>query len=216
VDLGGANKPALGLRERRKRATRQALSQAALTLVAEHGLEHVTVETISEAAGVSERTFFNYFATKEDALVGDPAEDFARICAQVLSAEAGISALEAVQHALSGELTEIHQHPDVFELRMTVLERNPSLFPRMMADSQAVIQQLTAAVAERTGVPEGHLFPGLLAFVAASAFHATLLKWHTEGRPGLPEDALAQAFHLLKTGFPDPVDSVGNEAARSS
>ncbi|MBT2888429.1 TetR family transcriptional regulator, partial [Streptomyces sp. McG5] len=59
----------LGLRERKKAATRQAVHEAAMRLTREHGLDHVTVEAIADAAGISRRTFSNYFAGKEDALL---------------------------------------------------------------------------------------------------------------------------------------------------
>src|SRR3954454_18038156 len=59
-----------GLRERKKLATRLALHEAALQLVAERGLEHVSVDDIASRADVSPRTFFNYFPTKDDAVVG--------------------------------------------------------------------------------------------------------------------------------------------------
>jgi AcrR family transcriptional regulator len=58
-----------GLRERKKAATRQALHEAAFGLAIEHGADHVTVEAIADAAGVSRRTFSNYFANKEEALL---------------------------------------------------------------------------------------------------------------------------------------------------
>ncbi|MGC4920543.1 TetR/AcrR family transcriptional regulator [Streptomyces sp. DT197] len=59
----------LGLRERKKAATRQAVHEAAMRLTREHGLDHVTVEAIADAAGISRRTFSNYFAGKEDAVL---------------------------------------------------------------------------------------------------------------------------------------------------
>ncbi|WP_034622511.1 TetR/AcrR family transcriptional regulator [Cellulomonas sp. URHE0023] len=65
VDPGGP-----GLRERQKRARREALIDATHRLVAEHGLDAITVEAICDEAGVSVRTFFNYFETKDDAVLG--------------------------------------------------------------------------------------------------------------------------------------------------
>lgn len=68
-----------GLRERKKRATRAALAEAAVRLAAEHGAEKVTVEAISAAAGVSVRTFFNYFDSRDEAFVVIDADAGARM-----------------------------------------------------------------------------------------------------------------------------------------
>ena len=64
------NDQALGLRERKKRQSRIAMHRAALELVHEHGLSGVTVEAIAQRAGVSTRTFFNHWTTKESAIIG--------------------------------------------------------------------------------------------------------------------------------------------------
>ena len=65
------------LRERKKAETWTTLHEAAATLAQQQGLEHATVEAIAQSAGVSARTFFNYFPTKEDAVLGlrEPALD---------------------------------------------------------------------------------------------------------------------------------------------
>jgi AcrR family transcriptional regulator len=60
-----------GLRERKRRETKRNIQLAVLRLAGEHGLDQVTVDDISREAGISPRTFFNYFATKEDSLAGD-------------------------------------------------------------------------------------------------------------------------------------------------
>ncbi|MET1036123.1 MAG: helix-turn-helix domain-containing protein [Arthrobacter sp.] len=71
----------LGARERRRRDTYTALTHVARALTAERGLNGFTVEELCDGVGVSRRTFFNYFATKEDAVLGarmaDPLEPFA-------------------------------------------------------------------------------------------------------------------------------------------
>lgn len=62
--------PELGLRERKKRATRAQIERCAVELVADHGYDEVTVDMICRAADVSPSTFFNYFGTKDAAVLG--------------------------------------------------------------------------------------------------------------------------------------------------
>ena len=76
-----------GMRERTKLATREALSAAALRLAREHGPQNVRVDDIAEAAGVSPRTYNNYFSSREQAIVvALAAEPGARVAARAAQA----------------------------------------------------------------------------------------------------------------------------------
>jgi AcrR family transcriptional regulator len=88
-----------GLRERKKAKTRRALEDAALALFAEHGFEGTTVEQIADACDVSPRTFFRYFATKEEALFGDSVEKVAGLLAVLESRPAGEPPLRSMRAA---------------------------------------------------------------------------------------------------------------------
>lgn len=71
-----------GLRERKRAATRSAITAAARSLTARHGVHGFTVEQVCEATGVSRRTFFNYFPSKEDAILGHPGDHIPEDLAQ--------------------------------------------------------------------------------------------------------------------------------------
>ena len=89
----------IGLRERKKVATRAALGQAAWRLTIELGYEHARVEDIAAAAGVSARTFSNYFSSKEDALLSVGEDRGARMVAALRDRPEGEPLWEALAHA---------------------------------------------------------------------------------------------------------------------
>lgn len=91
--------PATGLRERRRRATLTEISNVALDLFETHGVAATTVDEIARIAGVSPRTFFRYFATKEHALLVD--DEFAeRAFEEAFDAiEAGAAPVTALDEA---------------------------------------------------------------------------------------------------------------------
>jgi AcrR family transcriptional regulator len=142
-----------GRRERKKLATRQALQDAALRLVADRGLEQVTVEDISEAADVATRTFFNYFSSKEEALLGDAPEKVATVHRLVADRPATESPLEAVHQVLRELALQQAQRREELLLRQRVIERHPGLLARQLGMYASFERALAAAVAERPGVP---------------------------------------------------------------
>ncbi len=106
------------LRERKKLATRRAIQRVALDLVAERGYSRVTVEDIAEAADVSPRTFFNYFASKEAALIAADPERTERLRQRLVDEPAGKTPLEALRSVmveeirwLAEELAELGESP---------------------------------------------------------------------------------------------------------
>src|SRR4051794_34679169 len=99
----------LGLRERKKRATRQSLHSEALRLVAERGFDDVTIEDIAAAADVSPRTFFNYFGSKEDVIVNpdpDRVERLRTALAEHTADEPPLDVLESVLIESLDEMTD--------------------------------------------------------------------------------------------------------------
>jgi AcrR family transcriptional regulator len=104
--------PHEGLRERKKRLTRQQISDVATTLFVVRGFDHVKVSKIAEIVGVSEKTVFNYFPTKES-LVFDRADDgIARLAAALRERDSSESPTKAVLRALGEEIADLRELPD--------------------------------------------------------------------------------------------------------
>src|SRR6476620_11232243 len=89
----------LGLRERKKAMTRLALEDAALELFATKGFDNTTVDEIADACNVSRRTFFRYFATKEDIFSGDKDEHDTQMFEMIAARPADEPALLSLREA---------------------------------------------------------------------------------------------------------------------
>ena len=137
------------LRTRKKAATRQSLHEAALRLAMAHGLDGVTVEGIADEVGVSRRTFSNYFANKEDAVLHADRERTRALVALVEGRPEDEPAWDALRAAMS-ELYRARPVPDpewVAQLRL--LRRHPSLLARQASDQIALERDLAAVLVAR-------------------------------------------------------------------
>lgn len=192
--------PSATWRERKKQATRRSIRRAALRLAQQRGIEKVTVEEISAAAEVSPRTFFNYFPSKEDALV----DDTARIAELVREGVAARPRKEAPFRALRATLRNTGIVEDTDEARADMLARmrlrrdEPNLLSRQMAQYVRIEKALTEVFAERLGVDaDTDLRPELYAALSVTAGRVALHRWAVDNSRSLTELA-DEALTLLE------------------
>ena len=196
TESGVAERERGGLRERKKRATRQALHDAALRLTVERGPEHLTVEEISAAAGVSPRTFFNYFPGKEQAIIGDDllAAEPQQIAAIMTSAPSVLAGMQTIALAMAADA--VTRREQVL-LRWQVITRYPALITRMFARLEEFNAIVASAVAARVGMAAADAYPQLMAAMTTTGIRVAVQRW-TAGQGDDPlERHVAEEFGLL-------------------
>ena len=198
-----------GLRERKKQATWAELSSAALRLAAARGPDGVTVEEISEAAGVSPRTFFNYFPSKEDAILGSDPDRAAGLAERLTQRPPEETPLEVMRMTLAGLADQFSDAPDAWGLRMRLVREHESLLPRYLATLVELERTLTRALAQRLELdPERDAYPGLVAATAVTAMRVSLRRWHARSHSVALQELLDDAFASLAAGLPPPADPI--------
>lgn len=193
----------LGLRERKKKETRRQIRRAALDLAIEHGLENLTVEDIASGAGISPRTFFNYFTHKEDAFVTDATDAAESIRSHVAARPADETPLHAIRATITGLdfFDLMNSDRDRTLARQQLVSRHPVLLARQLNQHVVMEQAIARAVAERTGTSAADdLRPSLIASVAGAAVRMALRRWSTHSGESLDE-LLVEAFDLLERGL---------------
>ncbi|BCJ36608.1 TetR family transcriptional regulator [Actinocatenispora thailandica] len=182
-----------GLREQKKQATRDALSAAALRLALAHGPDQVRVDDIAEAAGVAPRTYNNYFASREQAIVAAiSAGREARVAATVAGRPAGVPLSEAITDAVVTEYTET---ADDRREALLMITTRPALRQAYLDTAAAIESPLTGVLRDRLG--DGATARVLAASVAA-AVRVALDRW---ARPA--DGAAAGGLVLVRGSLPD-------------
>lgn len=190
-----------GRRDRKKLATREALRSAALKLMGERGFDHVTVEDIAEAVDVSTRTFFNYFSSKEEVIVGTNPQRAERLRTILAARPEDEAPLESLRAGLAELTTDLTESREDWALRSRVVRETPALLARQLAAFFTFERLLADVVASRTGTDaEQDLYPALT--VSALRVAVTLWRGDENSRP-LPE-LVASAFDQLAAGLPVP------------
>lgn len=168
-----------GLRERKKAATRLALHEAALRLALEHGPDRITVEAIADEAGVSRRTFSNYFANKEEALFYGQHQRMREVVTMIQARPAGEPAWAALTAAAAEFYNARGDLDPEWTARTRLMRRHPSLAAAQMQSFAAMEREVAAEVTVRLGPsadPSG-VRAKLIAATFLAALRVALTAW---------------------------------------
>jgi AcrR family transcriptional regulator len=158
-----------GLRERKKQRTREAIIEAALRLFAERGFDRTTVADIAAAADIAPRTFFGYFAAKEDVVFHDFEEIYAGLRARLEHRAPGETAIDAMRAWISGLMAQTDFEDPREVLKRELIRSTPSLREHDRALMSRFETALGDAVAADLGPGQGLLRPRMVAAAAAAA-----------------------------------------------
>lgn len=194
----------LGLRERKKAETRIALRVAATALARRHGPDCLTVEDVSAEVGVSPRTFFNYFATKDEALFGVDDATLATIAGGVVARPAAEGPTRALTAVLGALLDDAADSP-VWHEQLALLRDHPEVLPRLSVWLRVLEDACTAGLARRLGVPESDPYPRTVAAVVLAAQRVAVSLWREHPDDETPRAVLERTVALVLDGLPAPV-----------
>ncbi len=155
-----------GLRERKKRETRQRISDIATGLFLEHGFVTVTIADVAEAADVSVNTVYNYFPAKEDLFFDRSQGVVDRLSRWVRGRDPGESATRAVLRELRAETEAVSPRMGLIEgydRFMRCIDEAPPLRSRLWSIQQELQDNLEATLREEAGAGDDDPLPGLIA-----------------------------------------------------
>jgi AcrR family transcriptional regulator len=180
-----------GLRARKKRARLEAFVDATHRLAAEQGLDRVTVEAICAEVGVSVRTFFNYFESKDDAVLGTAHWRLDPAAAEEFAAGGPSGDLLPDMQVL---VTSVLDHPPLGKERMErafeVAKGHPELFVRAYTHVKGLHDEIATLVRRRLGPATDESVVTMVGALLMLLSHATFVRWDTAGGAGDVHDHL--------------------------
>jgi mycofactocin system transcriptional regulator len=187
-------------RGRPRSTTREHVAQVALDLFATQGFEETTVEDIAAALGVSRRTLFRYFSSKNDIVWGD----FDRVLVRLRDCLAASPSDTALMDALGAAVVESNRYPPAalpdLRIRMTLITRVPALQAHSMLRYREWMDVVALWAARRLGLRSCDLLPQALAHAALGSSTAAFVTWVDAPDSDL-ELHLTEAYRLLASGF---------------
>ncbi|MFD3560799.1 TetR/AcrR family transcriptional regulator [Streptomyces sp. NPDC058686] len=195
-----ADRPGMGLRERKKLKTRVAIREATYRLIAEQGYDATTVEQIAEAAEVSPSTVFRYFPAKEDIVITDEYDP--ALEAELRARPADESIADSLKHVIAHAVClGFDDDPEVSRLRSRLQVEVPAVRSRMMESMCATGQLLCRVIGERTGRDADGLEVRVYAMALVGALMETTLYWAERGHQEELRDLMDRTLETFRNGL---------------
>ncbi|WP_418961600.1 TetR family transcriptional regulator [Streptomyces tritici] len=184
--------------ERKRLLVSTELTEAALQLLAQKGFDGVTVDEIAAAAGVSKRTFFRYFASKEDVVVRFLTEMGADVRTALAERPADEPPSVALLHAVRLPLDTCGEHTDRALSVVRLILRTPALLARFLERQAQWRDDLAGELAARLGLDaDADLHPRLAAGMALAAYDTVLRRWSDGEGADDPAELVERAFAVI-------------------
>ncbi|MEW2708891.1 TetR family transcriptional regulator [Streptomyces koyangensis] len=192
------SRPDLSLAQRKRQLVADELTEAALQLLALRGFDGVTVDEIVAAAGVSKRTFFRYFASKEDVVVQFLADMGTDMCAELASRPAGEPPSTALLRTVLIPLTTCGARSEKALPLVRLILSTPALRARFLERQAQWREGLSTELGRRLGLDAAtDLYPHLAAGMALTAFDTVLLRWTESEGADDPAELAERAFAVI-------------------
>jgi AcrR family transcriptional regulator len=193
-----------GLRERKKEQTTERLQQAALQLITERGFDAVSIDDICQASDVSKTTFYRYFETKEDVLLGRAGENLEFLRAAFADCPPEESLIDAARYACGRFAEHIEAGRETKLLVSRIARTTPSLAARNLCHYQQW-EDLLRSEAERRA-PEGTdpMLTWVQASTVAAAVRATSEFWLEHGAERPLRELIDMALESLRADIDVP------------
>jgi AcrR family transcriptional regulator len=201
-ELGG-DRSRSGLREQNTRDRREALVEAAYALFAEKGYAQTTMDEVAERAGLSRRTAFRYFATKEELVFPAREARLALLCAELVP-RAGERGFETVRRACLALAKHFEADRERQLAQWRILQGEPALVGRDLdfdRESEAAIE--AAFLAGERDTPRARRRAKVRAAAVTGAVRATLREWLEGGASADLGRLGRETFAELEAGFAD-------------
>lgn len=193
-----------GLRARKRAATQSTIERAAVSLALEHGYDGVTVDAICAASMVSQRTFFNYFGSKEGVILGPPPPMPTDAAVEAFVHSAGQDVLDDLVSLLATSIADREPDRDLFRSRRVLIQRTPELMNREVSRITELQNGLVAMVLARlraTGRADTRDLADearMVVVLAGGVMRYCLEQYFSGAVTGAPRELLENALALVR------------------